>query len=144
MEQPEPKLYVLPNRKAFSDSITRIFIKSNYRETDKDPLDVKEDLCRKRGGPSNTKELFSYQKLVRDYLLIETPYRGLLLYHGLGSGKTCSSIAVAESLMTTKKVFVMLPASLQENYRGEIRKCGDPIYAFEQHWEVRPLRNEGD
>jgi len=144
MEQPEPKLYVLPNRKAFSDSITRIFIKSNYRETDKDPLDVEEDLCRKRGGPSNTKELFSYQKLVRDYLLIETPYRGLLLYHGLGSGKTCSSIAVAESLMTNKKVFVMLPASLQENYRGEIRKCGDPIYAFEQHWEVRPLRNEGD
>ena len=25
-----------------------------------------------------------------------TPYRGLLLYHGLGSGKTCTSIAIAE------------------------------------------------
>lgn len=33
----------------------------------------------------------------------------------------------------------MLPASLQSNYRTEIRKCGDPIYAYEQHWEVRTV-----
>lgn len=137
-------LYVLPNRKAFSDSITRIFLKKDYRNTDIDPLDTDEDLCRKQGGPTNSRELFTYQKLVRDYLLVETPYRGLLLYHGLGSGKTCSSIAVAESLMTTKKVFIMLPASLQANYRSEIRKCGDPIYAFEQYWESRSIRSPED
>jgi hypothetical protein len=75
---------------------------------------------------------------------MDTPYRGLLLYHGLGSGKTCSSIAVAESLMSTKRVFILLPASLQANYRAEIRKCGDPIYAFEQHWEEKPLRSAED
>ena len=134
-------MYVLPNRKAFSDSITRIFLKHNYRNTDVDPLDTDEDLCRKQGGLTNSRELFTYQKLVRDYLLIETPYRGLLLYHGLGSGKTCSSIAIAESLMTTNKVFIMLPASLQANYRSEIRKCGDPIYAFEQYWEPRSAKD---
>ena len=133
-------MYVLPNRKAFSDSITRIFLKSNYRNLDVDPLDTDEDLCRKQSSV-NTRELFTYQKLVRDYLLMETPYRGLLLYHGLGSGKTCSSIAVAESLMTTKRVFIMLPASLQSNYRSEIRKCGDPIYAFEQHWQQKTIED---
>jgi hypothetical protein len=133
-------MYVLPNRKAFSDSITRIFLK--YRNTNVDPLDTEEDLCLKRGGPINTRELFTYQKIVRDYLLMETPYRGLLLYHGLGSGKTCSSIAVAESLMSSKKVFIMTPASLQANYRSEIRKCGDPMYAFEQHWEGVSLSAE--
>lgn len=135
--------YVLPNRKAFADSITRIFLK--YRQKDKDPLDVEDkdiDLCQRQVGSTNTRELFPYQKLVRDYLLIETPYRGLLLYHGLGSGKTCSSIAVAESLLTTQKVYVMLPASLQVNYRGELRKCGDPIYAFEQNWMKRTLSAE--
>jgi hypothetical protein len=130
-------LYSLPNRKAFSDSITRIFLKSNYRKLDLDQQDKDEDVCINRGNPMNSRELFSYQKLVRDYLNIETPYRGLLLYHGLGSGKTCSSIAVAETLMNTNKVFILLPASLQENYRGEIRKCGDPIYAYDQHWEQR-------
>ena len=116
--------YVLPNRKGFSDFVTRLFLK--YRDKETEP-------------ESKTRELFSYQKIVREYLLMETPYRGLLLYHGLGSGKTCSSIAVAESLLTTKKIYILLPASLQANYRTEIRKCGDPIFAYEQHWEERKV-----
>ena len=32
----------------------------------------------------------------RDYINLYTPYRGLLLYHGLGAGKTCGSIGIAE------------------------------------------------
>ena len=139
-------MYVLPNRKAFSDSIVRIFRK--YNEADIDPLDTadtEEDLCKRQGDMSkSSKDLFHYQKIVRDYLLLESPYRGLLLYHGLGSGKTCSSIAVAESLLDTKKVFVLLPASLQDNYRGEIRKCGDPIYAYEQFWEPKNVTTAED
>jgi len=139
-------MFVLPNRKAFSDSITRIFLK--YRKTDVDPLDTadsEEDLCKNRGDMSkNSRELFSYQKIVREYLLMETPYRGLLLYHGLGSGKTCSSIAFAESLLSNKKCYILLPASLADNYKGEIRKCGDPIYAFEQYWEPKSIKNEDD
>jgi hypothetical protein len=119
--------YVLPNRKGFSDFVTRLFLK--YRDKETEP-------------ESKTRELFSYQKIVREYLLTETPYRGLLLYHGLGSGKTCSSIAVAESLLSTRKICILLPASLQSNYRTEIRKCGDPIYAYEQHWEQRNVKED--
>jgi hypothetical protein len=133
--------YVLPNRKAFSDSITRIFLK--YREKRVEGEDESEDLCLRQGAKAS-RELFSYQKLVREYLLMETPYRGLLLYHGLGSGKTCSSIAVAESLMSNKKVFILLPASLRSNYLGEIRKCGDPIYAYEQYWEEKKITTPED
>ena len=135
--------YVLPNRKAFSDAITRMFIKSDYRAKDKDPLDEEDknvDLCMQRSGTG--RELFPYQKIIRDYLKIETPYRGLLVYHGLGSGKTCSSIAVAESLLSTSKVYVMIPASLEANYREELQKCGDPIYAVENHWTVRQISDE--
>ena len=135
--------YVLPNRKAFSDAITRLFIKSDYRSKDKDPLDEEDkniDLCTQRTGTG--RELFPYQKIIRDYLKIETPYRGLLVYHGLGSGKTCSSIAVAESLLSTSKVYVMVPASLEPNFREELQKCGDPIYAVENHWTVRPMSDE--
>jgi len=132
--------FVLPNRKAFADYITRIFLK--YRKDDRDPLDAEDkdvDLCQKQ---SNAREMFPYQKLIRDYLMIETPYRGILLYHGLGSGKTCTSIAVAESLMSYKKVWVLTPASLQQNYRSELRKCGDPIYSFEQHWREKALNEQ--
>ncbi len=127
--------YALPNRKAFADAITRTLLK--YRTTPTDQDDKDADLCLARGA--NARELLPHQKVVRDYLMIETPYRGLLLYHGLGSGKTCSSIAVAESLLTTKKVFVMLPASLESNYRGELRKCGDPMYMYDQHWRQQTL-----
>jgi len=134
--------YVLPNRKAFADSIVRIFRK--YRDKVID-LEDEEEICRRQGDSSkSTTELLDHQKIIRDYLLMETPYRGLLLYHGLGSGKTCSSIGVAESLLSTKKVYVLTPASLQQNYREEISKCGDPIYRFEQYWEVKSIRSPED
>ena len=131
--------YILPSRKAFSDFITRIF--KNYRDTtDKETVDV--DLCENRVGPG--KDLLPYQKLVRDYLIAETPYRGLLIYHGLGSGKTCSAISVAESLIDSRKIFVMLPTSLEGNFQGELRKCGNPFYQEENHWEVRKIKTEKD
>jgi hypothetical protein len=135
---------VLPNRKAFADYITRLFIKANLRSKGFDAEDEDADLCTKQGSSSSTQELMPYQKLVRDYLLIETPYRGVLVYHGLGSGKTCSAIGVAESLLSNKKVFVMLPASLQSNFRQQLRKCGDPIYMTNNHWEVRTIRTLAD
>jgi hypothetical protein len=132
--------FVLPNRKAFADYIARIFLK--YRK-DPTPDDEGVDLCLQQTGKT-TRELLPYQKLVRDYLSIETPYRGLLVYHGLGSGKTCSAVGVAESLLSTKKVWVMLPASLQDNFRQEIRKCGDAIYVQNNFWEARIIRTEAD
>jgi hypothetical protein len=129
--------YILPSRKAFSDFVTRIF--KNY----KDKLETEDvDACLQRTGPG--KELLPYQKLVRDYLIAETPYRGLLIYHGLGSGKTCSAISVAESLLDTRRIIVMLPAALEANFRGELRKCGDPFYQEENHWEVRKINQESD
>ena len=130
--------YVLPNRKAFADAVTRTLLQ--YRKLPADDEDRDVDLCLQRG--TSARELLPHQKVVRDYLLMETPYRGLLLYHGLGSGKTCSSIAVAESLLSTRKVFVILPASLESNYRGELRKCGDPLYMYDQHWRQQTLTAE--
>ena len=64
----------------------------------------------------------AHQKIVRDYLNLITPYRGILLFHGLGSGKTCSSIAIAEGMKDNKRVIVMTPASLRRNYYEELKK----------------------
>lgn len=69
-------------------------------------------------------KLFTSQRFARDFLQLQSPYRGLLLYHGLGVGKTCASIAAAEGFMRNHhKIIVMLPASLAPNYRLEIMKC---------------------
>jgi hypothetical protein len=51
----------------------------------------------------------------------EAPYRGILVYHGLGSGKTCTAIAASEALSTNakKKIIVMTPFSLKKNFLKE-------------------------
>ena len=48
---------------------------------------------------------------------------GLILYHGLGSGKTLASIAAAEAL--GGKANVVVPAALRENYRKEVANFVD-------------------
>jgi superfamily II DNA or RNA helicase len=69
--------------------------------------------------------LMPQQKFTKEFIHIDNPYRGLLLYHGLGVGKTCTSIAASEGFINRhKKVIVMVPASLATNYKEEIMKCG--------------------
>ena len=79
--------------------------------------------------------LMTHQKIVRDYINIYSPYRGLLLFHGLGAGKTCASVGIAEGLKDSKQVIIMTPASLRMNYVSEMKICGDPIYKINQYWE---------
>ena len=88
--------------------------------------------------------LLTHQKIVRDYLNLYTPYRGLILYHGLGSGKTCSSIAIAEGMKSDKQVIVMTPASLRMNYLQELKNCGDTMYRKNQYWEFIPIGAKGE
>jgi len=82
--------------------------------------------------------LFPHQKLIKDYMQFSSPYRGLLLYHGLGVGKSCSAIAAAELLMNHMDVVVMLPASLRGNFINEVKKCGRRFYGMKQHWVFVP------
>ena len=65
-----------------------------------------------------------YQLLVKHYLGLEMPYRGLLVYHGLGTGKTATAISLSESLSSEMKITTLLPASLETNFITEI--MGDP------------------
>ncbi len=75
-----------------------------------------------------------HQLIVQRYLNSYTPYRGLLLYHGLGSGKTCSSISMIEGMYTSKQIFIITPASLQANYRTQMKFCGEQIFRKNNHW----------
>lgn len=114
--------YVLPNRKAFADAIARTFLK--YRREE---------------GAEPDADILIHQKLVRDYLAIETPYRGAVIFHGLGSGKTRTAIAVAEALSTKQRVYVMTPASLALNFRTEIRKFGDAVFRLDHEWKPQTV-----
>lgn len=123
--------YFMNNREFFSTFVNNLFLP--YREEFMD--EDKPVTCDTIYGDKTGVSLMTHQKLVRDYLNNYTPYRGLLLYHGLGSGKTCSSIAIAEGMKSQKKIVVMTPASLRTNYIEEIKKCGDDLYRKNQFWE---------
>ena len=78
-------------------------------------------------------ELTHIQNFLQEYFRVMTTtkgnlYRGLLLYHGLGSGKTCAAVAMSKHLVQEKQVVVLCPASLIENYKSDLKKCGPIEY----------------
>ena len=123
--------YYMNNREIFIEFINSLF-KPYKDEIEKNTENIS---CDAIGKTSSNFSLLTHQKIVRDYINLYTPYRGLLLYHGLGSGKTCTSIAIAEGMKTSKRIIIMTPASLQANYREELKKCGDLLYKRNQFWE---------
>ena len=123
--------YYMNNREKFVNFINSIF-EPYRRELQSNNETIS---CDSIGKDSENVSLLTHQKIVRDYMNLYTPYRGLLLYHGLGSGKTCSSIAIAEGMKNTKRVIILTPKSLRENYISELKKCGDLIYKKNQFWE---------
>ena len=123
--------YYMNNREIFVNFINSLF--EPYKlEFQQNKENVSCDTIGKKDGDFS---LLTHQKIVRDYMNLYTPYRGLLLYHGLGSGKTCTSIAIAEGMKNSKRVIVMTPASLQANYRQQLKECGDLLYRKNQYWE---------
>jgi hypothetical protein len=130
--------YYMNNRESFIN-----FINALYKPFKEEFQKASESLSCDRPQDAQF-TLLTHQKVVRDYLNIHSPYRGLLLYHGLGSGKTCSSIAIAEGLKTDKQIIVMTPASLRMNYLQELKSCGDLLYKVNQYWEFVPITKDSN
>jgi superfamily II DNA or RNA helicase len=72
-------------------------------------------------------ELMPHQLFVKNFLSFQTPYNSLLLYHGLGSGKTCSAIGIAEEMRAymkqtgiTKQIIVVASPNVQDNFRLQL------------------------
>ncbi len=82
-----------------------------------------------RGGdPCNESfklELRKYQLFLSKYLDYNSPYRNLLIYHGLGSGKTASAINIYNTLYSYTpgwNVFLLIKASLKDTWLDELKK----------------------
>lgn len=130
--------YYLNNKKGFIS-----FMNSFLYDKKMDAMEnISCDALANTGSEKQSFALLPHQEIVREYLNTYTPYRGLLLFHGLGSGKTCSSIAIAEGMKTDRPVLIMTPASLRMNYIQELKKCGDPFFRRNQHWSF--LKTEKD
>ena len=72
-------------------------------------------------------ELLPHQMFVRNFLSSLTPYNSLLLYHGLGTGKTCSAISVCEEKRKyqrqtddRKKIWIIASPNVRDNFKVQL------------------------
>ena len=65
----------------------------------------------------------------------QSPHRGLILKHGLGTGKTCSSIMIVDDFLSRDNnaiAYILSSGSLRENFINEYcRLCGKNRIRFE-------------
>ena len=84
-----------------------------------------DKLSKKMCTNTGKRLLSNPQKLLRNYISPFTPYNGLLIYHGVGVGKTCTSISIAEGLKEVisgnkKKIYILVNPSIKQNFKNEI------------------------
>lgn len=114
----EGKIWALPYRSDFMPFINRTFEPHRTSAQKFQEAILKSNLSGDDRPPP-----FKYQEFIYEYLKYGTPYRGLLLEHGLGSGKTRTAIMVAESFRAVNiPILVLTPAFLTTNFKSEIKK----------------------
>lgn len=80
-----------------------------------------EDPCAKK----TKKEFRKYQLFVSKYLDYRSPFKDILIYHGLGSGKTATAINVYNVLYNSNpgwNIFLIIKAGLHHTWLDELKE----------------------
>ena len=98
-----------------------LWILSNFRKYKLTSNDNKDDDKTKK----QVLKLRKYQKFIGKYLDYRSPYRDILIYHGLGAGKTAAAINVYNVLYNYTpgwNIFVLIKAGLRDTWKDDIDK----------------------
>jgi superfamily II DNA or RNA helicase len=91
--------------------------------------EYRDNICVRTGFKLN-----EHQSLLANFINPNTPYTGLLVFHGTGSGKTCAAVAIAEKFKPLvekygTKIHILTPGPLlKQNFLNEIIKCTGETY----------------
>ena len=105
--------------------------KSNLRpDLDKyeDIYNYRKDICELHSS------LYNHQVLLSNIINPNTPYKGMLIFHGLGSGKTCVGVAIAEKFKEqvkkyNTKIHILTSGPLiKESWKYHLTKCTGNTY----------------
>ena len=118
-------LYPLLEDENFNEKLMR---KSEYKnmiyhtpDLNRSIKEVTDEICNKKVFELNT-----HQTFVQNFMSSQTPYNSLLLFHGLGTGKTCSAISCSEEYReylkqdTMKKIIVVAKPNILENFKYQL------------------------
>ena len=100
------------------------FINTQYRSSLTTDTSVKEKAT---NITNSIFEIASHQLFIKTFLSQQTPYNSMLLYHGLGTGKTCSAIGVSEDIRhyykqfnIDNKIYIVASPNVQDNFRLQL------------------------
>lgn len=111
---------------------TSLYLKKEFH-------DYKLEAVEKR--PEQPGQYMNHQVIMARFLSSHTPYKGILVMHEPGTGKTCLSVAVIEKIRSEKSSFrgallLMKGKTLIENYKKElVEKCTDGRYKIKDEDE---------
>ena len=107
--------------------IVKIAEKKEFNDTKYDG-DIYQDIQKRADMLGNAEfELAPHQLFVKNFLSSQTPYNSLLLYHQLGTGKTCSAIGICEEMRSylkqvgiQKRIIIVASPNVQDNFRLQL------------------------
>ena len=118
----------------------KIYQKKEFYETKPDPLPDPDNQSNKTMELIYPKrgdfKLQSGQMFLKNFISEATPYRGILIIHGTGTGKSCASIVIAERFHgrvneTGRKILIIAEKSIQEEF-------SKTIFNFEKETKKNP------
>lgn len=84
-----------------------------------------------------------HQIFLRNYISKQTIYDNILIYHSMGSGKTCSAISISEGfkeyIYNLKRHIIVLVKNknIERNFRAELlSQCTDDTYLTQEEREI--------
>jgi hypothetical protein len=118
-------LYPNLNDKEFNIKIAN---KKEFNDTKYEGPDFSKSIKEQADMLANAEfEISPHQAFVKNFMSFQTPYSSLLLFHGLGSGKTCSSIGVCEEMRDymkqmgiTKRIIIVASENVQNNFKLQL------------------------
>jgi hypothetical protein len=98
--------------------LNRLLAKQEFKDLQSPPL---KNTPEQEANPDF--EITPVQRFVANFMHPKTPYRSMLLYHGVGVGKTCSAIQAAEAYLDMypdRRVYIVAPPTIQDGFRRTI------------------------
>lgn len=124
--------------KNFRDKLTRLAEYYIYNVPEYGKIKTKGDFVKKSDDLCKHFEKTAYQYFISSYISSRTPYKGALLYHGVGVGKTCSAITLAEGFLTNHsiydepKIWVIMPLALKTSFKEQIFNMANNTEDYQQ------------
>lgn len=147
--------FVIVSYKEDNNNIYNISFDILPLEKDNKFLVSRKDIYKKFKSLKDYKgKLLKQQVFLADYITKEySSIDKMLLFHGIGTGKTCTSITIAESIMNKDKdmkALVILPARLKTNFIDELisENCGMNRYIssedFKKYIDFKTSKKDKD